>query len=277
MILNETMDLLKKVYGRKLRHITIDRLVVGVFFTGIKLSNGTGGISYTPVEEIHRSGCCGHTALSAFERSPYVSLKQASISDILNHAIRTPLLDTIRLVAINALSTPLLSEARYKLIDGDPLDLINFRSAKRIAMVGAIRPFLNRLKGLKGIELGVIEKKKESLNREEMAFYVPSEHASEALSMCDLALITGASIANGTIDELLNTVKADAMIVVAGPTASFLPEALFNKGVNIVSGAIVTDPDRALDMIGEGAGAYHLFEACLRKINLLRESYKTFP
>jgi hypothetical protein len=29
MILNETMDLLKRVYGRKLRHITIDRLVVG--------------------------------------------------------------------------------------------------------------------------------------------------------------------------------------------------------------------------------------------------------
>lgn len=52
MVIKETTDLLDPLYGDTLQRITIERVVVGVYFTGIKLSNGCGGISYTPVADL---------------------------------------------------------------------------------------------------------------------------------------------------------------------------------------------------------------------------------
>jgi len=274
MILERTIDCLKKVYRKKLEGITIERLVVGVFSTGVKLSNGDGGICYTPVEAIHKTGFAGSPFSPAEERSSHAVLKNTPVSEILNHRVHTPLRDTIRLAAVNALSHSILSESPALLGEGDPLDLIDLRSMRKIAMVGAIRPFLDRLKKMDGIELSVIEKKQDSLAPREMGFFVPPERTWEILSGCDLALITGATVANGTIEGLLKAVNPDAMVVVAGPTASFLPDILFERGVDMVSGALVIDPDRALDMISEGCGAYPLFPSCLKKFNLLKKSYK---
>ena len=55
-----------------------------------------------------------------------------------------------------------------------------------------------------------------------------------------------------------------------GPTASILPDVQFANNVSAMSGVYVTEPDLALDMLAEGAGAYHLFGTCVRKINVLR-------
>lgn len=61
-----------------------------------------------------------------------------------------------------------------------------------------------------------------------------------------------------------------ADVIVTGPKASILPDVLFANNVNTVSGVQVTDPDLALDVLAEGVGAYHLFGACVRKINVLK-------
>ena len=78
-------------------------------------------------------------------------------------------------------------------------------------------------------------------------------------------IITGASISNGTIDDLLSWTRPGARVIVTGPTASILPDALFKRNASIVSGVQVTDPDLALDLLAEGVGAYHLFHTCVRK------------
>jgi len=52
MVIKETTDLLDPLYGDTLQRITIERVVVGVYFTGIKLSNCRGGISYAPVADL---------------------------------------------------------------------------------------------------------------------------------------------------------------------------------------------------------------------------------
>jgi uncharacterized protein (DUF4213/DUF364 family) len=87
-------------------------------------------------------------------------------------------------------------------------------------------------------------------------------------------IITGASIANGTLAGLLGLVRPDARLVVTGPTSSFLPDALFRRNVSVVGASIVTDADLALDMLSEGAGAHQLFGVCLRKINFLRDNFQ---
>jgi uncharacterized protein (DUF4213/DUF364 family) len=119
--------------------------------------------------------------------------------------------------------------------------------------------------------LTVIEQNKASLRPDEMHFYAPAEKASEVLPLCDIAILTGSSIANGTIEDLLSYTQPGATVVVTGPTASLLPDAFFARNATVVSGIQVTDQDLALDMLAEGLGAYFLFDACVRKLNVIKD------
>jgi len=266
VIIDETATVLQALYGESLKDIVIEKLVVGVFFTGVKLSNGCGGISYTPTSDIH--GPRG--SASVFPKKKHFRFTGAPASAILTGSGNTPIFNTVKITVLNALSEPILTGGRYRVVnDGDALDMVEMGAMRRVAMVGAIRPFLERLKAMPGIEIHVIEKKKESLAGDESEFHVPAERAGEVIPGCDTVIITGAAIANGTIDGLLTCASADATVIVAGPTASFIPDALFRRNVSVVSGVCVSDPDKALEMLGEGMSAIDLFGECVRKISVL--------
>ena len=51
-ILEETMEILKAKASLLLDKVTVDDLVLGIFFTGVKLSTGHGGVAFTPFGEI---------------------------------------------------------------------------------------------------------------------------------------------------------------------------------------------------------------------------------
>jgi len=51
-ILNETAQQVQDILASEYNTITIERVMIGVFFTGVKLSNGVGGVSYTLVKDI---------------------------------------------------------------------------------------------------------------------------------------------------------------------------------------------------------------------------------
>lgn len=269
MVIDETLLQLRRLYGAEFESIVIERIVIGVFFTGVKLSNGFGGVGYTPTSAMHEVGCC---ASMATQMSP-VRFKGMKAAELTNWDSNAALTHIVKLVTMNALSRPFLSQERYKIVyDTDALDLIDMEPADKIGMVGAFIPFLKRLKGIENIDLSVVEQKKETLRPDEMRFYVPAEKVSVVLPACDTVIITGASIANGTIEDLLGLMKPAATVLVAGPTASMLPDALFARNASMVSGVEVTDVDEALDLLAEGAGAYRLFtEGCVRKINIFRE------
>jgi uncharacterized protein (DUF4213/DUF364 family) len=140
-------------------------------------------------------------------------------------------------------------------------------------MIGAFPPFLERFRRIKDIQLNVLERKRESLIGDSARYFVPASDARLIIPLCDTVIITGAAIANGTIDELLSYMRPDAQVIVTGPTASFLPDALFKRNVGVVSGVVVTGPDETLDMLSEGVGAYHLFtNAYVKKINVLNKN-----
>jgi hypothetical protein len=51
-ILEEAAEIAWKSLGERAAALWIERVVVGLFFTGVKLSNNAAGICYTPVKEI---------------------------------------------------------------------------------------------------------------------------------------------------------------------------------------------------------------------------------
>ena len=88
-----------------------------------------------------------------------------------------------------------------------------------------------------------------------------------------VVFFTGATIANSTIGGILDTVNPHAATIIVGPTASFLPDAFFRRGVDIVSGVTVTEPDRTLDLLAEGSRAHRLFYSCVRKLNIVSPGF----
>jgi uncharacterized protein (DUF4213/DUF364 family) len=268
MVVDETIGLIRELYQEDLTQITVDVLIVGIFFTGVQLSTGHAGIAYTPVLEMHQEGGCIHVKGKPRESFRF---KGAPVSEIFSMEANDLFIRTVQISTVNALSAGFLTDAHYRLVeDRDTLDLVDFDRLEKVAMVGAITPFLQRLKKEPNLKLHLIEKKSESVEDDEARFLVPVEAMPDVLSQCDTVIITGAAIANGTIESLLDLTREDATVIVAGPTAGFLPEALFARGVSMVSTVVVAEPERTLELLAEGKGAYQLFaEKCLRKINLL--------
>jgi uncharacterized protein (DUF4213/DUF364 family) len=268
MVLDETLEILKRLYGNELDNIGIEKIVIGIFFTGVKLSDGSGGVAYTPTADMHSATCC---PTMAAERPAPGLLKGMTVSQALSQARDSALGNVVELVILNALSSRFITSDRYHIIyDTDSINLIDLKKAGKIGMVGAFIPFLKAFKMIPGIDLTVVEQKKETLKPDEMRFYAPAEQAKQVLPCCDTVIITGASIANGTVEELLELTRPGANVLVTGPTASILPDALFARNASIVSGVEVTDPDLTIDLLSEGVGAYHLFNRCVRKINILK-------
>jgi uncharacterized protein (DUF4213/DUF364 family) len=268
MILDETVNLLLRLLGKEAEDITIERIIIGVFYTGVKLSDGSGGVAYTPAADLHRGS---RSSLTAAERPAPAPLKGMAVRRVLEGEGGSTLSNLVRLVVMNALSSRFITDDRYRVIcDANVFGLLDLGKLGKIGMVGAISPFLKQLRDIPGIDLSVIERKPESLNAEEMRFYVPADEAGAVLPACDTVIITGAATANGTIEELLGYTKRGAMVIVTGPTASLLPDAFFKRNVSIVSGVKVTDADKALDTLSEGVEVYHLFKTCVRKINIVK-------
>ncbi|MCD8213151.1 MAG: DUF4213 domain-containing protein [Campylobacter sp.] len=57
-ILKETLDEIYEILGDDIERLSIKRVVIGLFFTGVKLSNGVCGISYTPLKSLPNAVCC---------------------------------------------------------------------------------------------------------------------------------------------------------------------------------------------------------------------------
>ena len=264
-ILNEAAEIIRNYYGDAIKNLFIEKLVVGVFFTGVKLSNGCGGVAYTPPETVSNAS---RRILRG--RSPFVC--GMSAETVISGNMFNPFAGIIRLAAINALSVPFFENGRYFLDQNNDLaDLPHLFAGRRICMVGAIIPLLKRLKELGAGEIKVIDRKKESKIEVELACgdFISPRQTADVLAQCDTAVFTGAAIANGTIEHLLKLVPPKAAVAVVGPTAGFIPEPLFRRNVAAVGTSMVTDIDSALDIIAEGGGAYRLFGSCVKKINLL--------
>ena len=264
-ILDEAAETLRARYGDELDALVIERVVVGVFFVGVKLSNGRGGVAYTPPEIVRSAG-------NRILRENTPTIRGMRLAAVMAGDLHSPFAAVIRLATLNALSVPFFEDGSYRVdTSGDVSRFPELFRDRRVCMVGAIIPLLKRLKKLGAAEVAIIDRKQETQAEAKAGYgaFVPPEHTAETLARCTTAVFTGAAIANGTIEQLLHLVPEDAAIAIVGPTAGFVPEPLFQRNVAMVGTVVVTDSNSALDVLAEGGGGYRLFGGCVRKVNLL--------
>jgi len=76
----------------------------------------------------------------------------------------------------------------------------------------------------------------------------------------DVLLMTGSTIVNDTMDDLLALARPDARVVLVGPSVPLMPDILAAKGVDVLATIRISDPDRFLDVLAEGGGAQGMFD-----------------
>ncbi len=259
-ILRETMEEIRAVLGDGLDTLTVERTVIGLFFTGVKLNNGAGGLCFTPIKTIPEAVCCPSSARVMPASGKLRDRRAAEFLDELLSG--NPLKKTMGIAVVNALSSVCWRKRppeAYDILTGvDALDDVVFPDDGFVVVVGALVPALRALKQ-RGKPFGILELDPSTLKKDEMEFYVPFERAAEVAPKADHFIITGTTLINDTLEGLLAMRKPGAEIMVVGPTASMLPGAFFKRGVNELGGIAVTDADRVLDVIAEAGSGYHFF------------------
>jgi len=161
--------------------------------------------------------------------------------------------------ALSALCDDVCPGPDHPVVRGvDAVDLLTIQESGNVVVVGALTPYLRALKQA-GQPFRVLEMDPRTLKPDELPFYTPVEETDMVVPWADTLVITGTTLINGTLDHLLELARPEATVVVLGPSVSILPDALFSRGVEIVGGNQVTDPDRLLDILAEGGSGYHFF------------------
>ena len=269
-ILEETLAEIREILGNDFETITIERLVIGIFFTGVKLSDGSGGICFTPIKEIPEAVCCPSSAKALPWPCRITGRKAACFVYELQQT--SPVQRAVGIAIINALSESCRKrrpDLRTGLVCGsDALETISLPDEGYVVVVGALVPVIQRLKK-RGKPFGILELDIRTLKPDELQFAIPPDKATEEICRADMLVITGTTLLNDTLEPLLAGARPGAVIAVIGPTASMLPSAFFRRGVTVLGGDIVTDPDRLLDTIAEGGSGYHFFGKSAEKMNLI--------
>lgn len=241
-------------------NLTVERAVIGLFFSGVKLSDGHGGLCFTPIKEIPEAVCCPTSARAMPLPGKLAGRSvKAYLADIFKDSIMKKTLGIATLNALSASCWDRMPDKAYQLELGlDAFEMVDIDPSQKTVVVGALVPVIRRLMAANA-DFHILELDKATLKPDEMPHFAEASRAAEFVPDADLLVITGTTLINDTLPGLLALAKPEARIVVTGPTVSMLPDAFFQRGVTSLGGILVTRPDELLDIISEGGSGYHFF------------------
>lgn len=270
-IIRETLAAIREILGSERDRITVERAVIGLFFTGVKLDNGIAGACATPIKTIPEAVCCPNSAMAMpfpgkLPGRPAFDLAQEALGD---NGIRR----AVGIAAMNSLAETCWNRRPHPETDLqlgiDAFDATEINPGDQVVVVGAFVPFLRELKRRHQPYL-VLEQDPATLRADERPFYRPAEEAGTVVPTADVLLITGTTLINDTLGGLLALAKPDARVTMVGPTVSMLPDAFLRRGADILGTVRVTEPDAFLDILAEGGSGYHFLGKSAQKVVLVR-------
>jgi uncharacterized protein (DUF4213/DUF364 family) len=268
-ILDETIQTIRSVLGEQLEHITIDRAVVGLFFTGVRLSTGHAGSCATPIKTIPEAVCCPSSA----HAMPFPGkMRGAPATIFLNQTNqREGIRRAIGIATMNALAALCWERRPHPDVDLevgiDAFDAADIRPGQTVVVIGAFVPFLRELKR-RGQPYLVLEQDKATLKPDELPFFRPAEQASSVIPSADVLLVTGTTLLNDTLEAILAAARPDACKAIIGPTVGLVPDPYLRRNCDILGGIKIDNSDEFLDTLAEGGSGYHFFGRSAQKIVL---------
>ncbi len=187
-------------------------------------------------------------------------LHQKSACELAEYARSENLLEaSIGVAAINSLLD--VDEGQAVEVNAGDV-LISHGRGKNVALVGHF-PFIPDLRQAAS-QLWVIEQRPADGEYSAQA-------AVDLIPQADVVALTGSALINHTLDHLLALCRPDALVVVLGPSTPLSP-VLFDHGVSLLSGTLVTDEDVVLGAVAQGA-TFQQIQA-VRLLTIARQDIK---
>jgi uncharacterized protein len=266
MIIEQTYDLLKNSYKNQIEQLTISDVRIGIYLTAVRLSDNSIGTSATLADD---QSFCAKSNRDFGDFTP-LKIRGQKVLDILETKKETGILSSLRIAVLNAISSKIISSGNYRIIeDLDPIQLVDLASRKTITIVGAFHSYIRKISDTAN-KLFVLERNEEALTLEYKKFFVPAEEYKTILPVSDI-IITGQTLVNKTIDDLLLAISPGTQVIVTGPSASIIPDILFENKVSIIGASRITKPEILFDIVSDGGTGFHLFEYCACKICILKD------
>lgn len=227
--------------------IIVEGLYLGLGYTGVKLQGGQAGVCHSLLSEMAPECCTILESAGTLAGRPATEFLDMASSWDLGERV-------MGMATVNALSQ-IVFEAhpdRYAVEEKNLAEVIEVRPEDIVVLVGLIKPFVPVFRA-KAKRLHILER---GTGREEGV--LPDTACEEFVPEADVVVITGSSLANGTVDRLLELAEDARTVALVGPTVSCVPDPLFNRGANYAGGIRITDADRALQVIAEGGGTPQL-------------------
>ncbi|MEW9899200.1 DUF364 domain-containing protein [Chitinivorax sp. PXF-14] len=255
--------------GSDAQSLRIARAVLGIFFTGVKLDNGAGGLCATPVKSVPEAVCCPSSAKAMPTPGKIAGRLATQVLDDLYRP--QDLRRALAIATLNALAETLWMRdgppAGIDVREGDAFSALSLQPGQRVALVGAFPPYMRELRR-RGQPFNVLELDPATLKPEELPYYIPGERAPEVIPHADVFITTGTTLINGSLDGLLRLLSPGAQAAVIGPTATLIAHPYAARGVTVVGGTRVVAADDLLDLLAEGGSGYHFFGKTVERVTL---------
>lgn len=269
MILENTVKLVLDIYKyHKILPPKVSKVVLGLGYTGVELIS----YAYDPflglastLPNIIQSTNCTKIDFAG-------SLMNKSFKELMSWSYQPPSLERIIGIAtLNAASQHILAiKNPYKKIEGKLLDFLKIRKETRIVFVGFMKPMTRKI--LSKTKFINIVDDNPMIKRiyHEIPILNDIDNLKESELSIDILFCTGTSLINNTLEKILSVFRNKAkLIILIGPSISFLPDILFDKGVDIVGGMNITDSESTIKVLQEGGGTKN-FKKFGKKYNFIK-------
>lgn len=240
----------------------IRMVAISLGYTFVELNNGTMGVCFTPRSD--SESCAHNPRAGTLAKKHILGLTELMLS-------ANPLEKSVGIAAVNALSQIIMDHEpeNYRFSDKDFLNLLPFGGQRlKIGMMGNIGPFVPFL--LKHAScLTIVDDNPSFFPGFQESGYTISRNI-EDIADVDVLIITGSSAVVGDFDQAIASAKSARFIGVVGPSAGWLPDPAFRRGVHAVAATKIIDISGARRAILEGGGTPH-FIACGRKYTLTNQ------
>ena len=271
-MLNKTLDILQTKFKINLEEIYFEDVRIGIYKTAVKLSGDRYGVAGT-----HRAKSSDYKYRTKRDQSPFSTnhIIGQKVADLFQ-APSTPIVDNLKIATLNALSAKVLQEADYQIItDVDPIGLVDLSGQKTISIVGAFKSYIQKF-GETNHTMNIIEIRPEAIPPEYRKHYVPSDQAYDVLPNSDIVIITGSTLVNNSLKDLIHYLPKHGITILVGPSSSFIPDVIFEQGIDIIGATRITHPAKMLQIVSEAATGFHFFRYCAQKICILNKKSSIF-
>lgn len=233
-------------------------------FCAVELEDGAFGLSYVLLGNTLQALLAAHGggALPLAGADP-LALAQGLVG---GNAVER----AIALAAINALTDSVWRQLGYEPPPaGNSLGDVVLGPQDHLGMIGFFPPLVQRVAEVGG-RLSVVEMNAEKVAHQRARFPQVSIGLDRALlAPCNLVVGTSTMLLNHTLDAMLAAAPNAQRFAVIGPSAGLWPDALFERGVTLLGGTRVTDPQAFAEAMAVGRS----WSSATRKFAIARETW----